>query len=98
MPHCRSAENVFYFAAMAFNLADLVEHTVDAVPDRTALVCGDRAVTYAELEERANRLAHHLAAQRRRRARTTSPSTRTTASSSSRRCSPRTSCGPSRST
>ena len=28
---------------MAFNLADFVEHTVDAVPDRTALICGDRA-------------------------------------------------------
>src|SRR5688500_617766 len=48
---------------MAYNLADFVEHTVDAVPDRTALVCGDRRVTFAELEERANRLAHHLAAQ-----------------------------------
>src|SRR5688572_20484455 len=48
---------------MAFNLADLAEHTIDAVPDRTALVCGDRSVTFAELEARANRLAHHLAAQ-----------------------------------
>ena len=48
---------------MAFNLADFVEHTVDAVPDRTALICGDRPVTFAELEDRANRLAHHLAAQ-----------------------------------
>jgi acyl-CoA synthetase (AMP-forming)/AMP-acid ligase II len=48
---------------MAFNLADFVEHSVDAMPDRTALVCGDRRVTYAELEDRANRLAHHLAAQ-----------------------------------
>jgi acyl-CoA synthetase (AMP-forming)/AMP-acid ligase II len=48
---------------MAYNLADFVEHTVDAVPDRTALICGDRRVTFAELEERANRLAHHLAAQ-----------------------------------
>ncbi len=48
---------------MAFNLADFIEHTVDAVPDRTALICGDRRVTYAELEARANRLAHHLAAQ-----------------------------------
>ena len=48
---------------MAFNLADFIEHTVDAVPDRTALVCGDRRVTFAELEDRANRLAHHLAAQ-----------------------------------
>src|ERR1700753_2388503 len=48
---------------MAFNLADFVEHTVDAVPSRTALICGDRRVTFAELEDRANRLAHHLAAQ-----------------------------------
>jgi acyl-CoA synthetase (AMP-forming)/AMP-acid ligase II len=47
---------------MAFNLADFVEHTIDAVPDRTALVCGDRRETYGELEGRANRLAHHLAA------------------------------------
>ncbi len=48
---------------MAFNLADFIEHTIDAVPDRTALVCGDRRLTYAQLEDRANRLAHHLAAQ-----------------------------------
>ncbi|WCO66133.1 acyl-CoA synthetase [Iamia majanohamensis] len=48
---------------MAFNLADLAEHTVDLVPDRTALICGDRSLTFAELEARANRLAHHLAAQ-----------------------------------
>ncbi|MBV9952428.1 MAG: acyl-CoA synthetase [Acidimicrobiia bacterium] len=48
---------------MAFNLADMIEHTVDAVPERVALICGERRETYAELEERANRLAHHLAAQ-----------------------------------
>src|SRR5215467_13182885 len=48
---------------MAWNLADLIEHVVDAVPDRAALIVGDRAETYAELEENANRLAHHLAAQ-----------------------------------
>jgi 3-oxocholest-4-en-26-oate---CoA ligase len=47
---------------MAFNLADFIEHTVDAVPERTALICGDRQETFAELEDRANRLAHHLAA------------------------------------
>jgi len=47
---------------VAFNLADLVEHAVDAMPERTALVCGDRSVTYSELDEHANRLAHHLAA------------------------------------
>ncbi|MGH3435657.1 MAG: acyl-CoA synthetase [Sciscionella sp.] len=46
---------------MAHNIADLIEHAVDAVPDRTALVCGDRKVTFAQLDERANRLAHHLA-------------------------------------
>ncbi|PRX51234.1 acyl-CoA synthetase (AMP-forming)/AMP-acid ligase II [Prauserella shujinwangii] len=47
---------------MALNIADLLEHAVDAVPDRTAIVCGARRVTFAELEQRANRLAHHLAA------------------------------------
>jgi acyl-CoA synthetase (AMP-forming)/AMP-acid ligase II len=46
---------------MAFNIADLIEHTIDLVPDRTAVVCGDKRVTYAQLEERSNRLAHHLA-------------------------------------
>ncbi|HKS47562.1 MAG TPA: acyl-CoA synthetase [Amycolatopsis sp.] len=47
---------------MAYNIADLLEHAVDAVPDRTAVICGDRQVTYVQLDERANRLAHHLAA------------------------------------
>lgn len=47
---------------MAFNIADLIEHTIDLVPDRTAVVCEGRRVTYAELDERATRLAHHLAA------------------------------------
>ena len=46
---------------MAFNLADLVEHAVDAVPERSALICGDREITYGQLEARSNRLAHHLA-------------------------------------
>jgi len=47
---------------MAPTIADLFEHAVDLVPDRLALACGDHAVSYAQLEERANRLAHHLAA------------------------------------
>jgi len=46
---------------VAVNIADLFEHAVDAFPDRTAVACGDRAVTFAELEGRANQLAHHLA-------------------------------------
>lgn len=45
---------------MEFNLADLFESVVDAVPEREALVCGDRRLTYKELDERATRLAHHL--------------------------------------
>ena len=43
-----------------FNLADLYELVADAVPGREALVAGQRRLTYAQLEERANRLAHHL--------------------------------------
>jgi acyl-CoA synthetase (AMP-forming)/AMP-acid ligase II len=46
---------------MALNFADLFEHAVDAFPERTAVACGDRQVTYRELEDRTNRLAHHLA-------------------------------------
>ena len=46
---------------MALNFADLFEHAADAFPGRIAVACGDGQVTYAELEERTNRLAHHLA-------------------------------------
>src|SRR5690606_7287771 len=45
------------------NLADLWEAVVPHVAERTALVVDDRSWTYAELEERANRLAQHLAAE-----------------------------------
>lgn len=45
---------------MALNIADLAEHTIDAVPDRVAVVCGQEQITFAELEEKANRLAHYL--------------------------------------
>jgi 3-oxocholest-4-en-26-oate---CoA ligase len=45
---------------VALNIADLAEHAIDAVPDRVALICGDEQVTYAQLEEKANRLAHYL--------------------------------------
>jgi 3-oxocholest-4-en-26-oate---CoA ligase len=46
---------------MALNMADLFEHAVDAYPERIALISGDRVITYAGLEDEANRLAHHLA-------------------------------------
>ncbi len=47
---------------MALNIADLFEHAVDAVPERLAIACGDKTVTYAELEAMSNRVAHCLAA------------------------------------
>ena len=46
---------------MEWNIADLFEASVDAVPDREALLAGPARRSYAELERRANRLAHHLA-------------------------------------
>ncbi len=45
---------------MQFNLADLFEDVVDHVPDRQALYAEGRRLTFRELDERANRLAHHL--------------------------------------
>ncbi|WP_447034615.1 non-ribosomal peptide synthase/polyketide synthase [Streptomyces sp. DSM 118878] len=44
-------------------LAGLVEAQVVAGPDALAVVCGDTALTYAELNTRANRLAHLLIAR-----------------------------------
>jgi amino acid adenylation domain-containing protein len=38
----------------------LLESGAEAWPDRIALICGDRRVTYSELEAQANRLSHAL--------------------------------------
>ncbi|MBA0046140.1 acyl-CoA synthetase [Mycobacterium sp. NPDC050853] len=48
---------------MALNIADLTEHAIDTMPDRVAIISGDRKLTYAELEEQANRLGHFLQSQ-----------------------------------
>jgi acyl-CoA synthetase (AMP-forming)/AMP-acid ligase II len=45
---------------MAYNIADLFEYAVDAVPERVGFVVEDERMTYAELEAAANRTAHHL--------------------------------------
>ena len=45
-----------------FNLGDLFELVADAIPEREAIVAGERRLTYRQLEDRANRLAHHLLA------------------------------------
>ena len=50
-------------SSLSYNLADLWEAVSDRVANREAVVCGDRRLTYAQLEERANRMAHHLLAQ-----------------------------------
>ena len=47
---------------MEYQLAELFESVVDRIPDRDGLVAGGRRLTYRQLDERANRLAHHLTA------------------------------------
>ena len=46
---------------MEFNLADVFEAVASAVPDTEAVVWGGLRLTYADLDERANRLANVLA-------------------------------------
>jgi acyl-CoA synthetase (AMP-forming)/AMP-acid ligase II len=46
--------------SVSFNIADLFEHVVDAVPERVAVVSASVRETYRELDERATRLAHVL--------------------------------------
>ena len=43
-----------------FNIADMYEIVADKVPTRDALVCGEQRATYAQLDQRANQLAHYL--------------------------------------
>ncbi len=46
-----------------FNLADLFEQAADEWPDRIYVIDERQQRTFAEMDARANRLAHHLAAQ-----------------------------------
>jgi NRPS condensation-like uncharacterized protein len=50
--------NVEYPAGRS--IVDLFEEQVQQTPDKTALVFGDKQLTYKELDEQSNRLAHHL--------------------------------------
>ena len=42
------------------NTAEFLQISSMIVPDRTALVCGDKRVTYIEMADRVNRLANWL--------------------------------------
>lgn len=46
--------------AKDFNIADLFEMVADTVPDRDAIVCGDKRVSFRQLDERSTQLAHYL--------------------------------------
>ena len=46
-----------------FNLADMFEMVADTVPDNCAIVDDKKRLSFAELENRANRLANHLREQ-----------------------------------
>ncbi len=48
---------------MEFNIADLFESIADVIGDRDAVVSGETRLTFAELDRRANRLAHALSAR-----------------------------------
>jgi acyl-CoA synthetase (AMP-forming)/AMP-acid ligase II len=48
--------------SLTYNLADLWEYVCDHVADRVAVVAPERTVTFVELDERSNRLAHWLRA------------------------------------
>jgi acyl-CoA synthetase (AMP-forming)/AMP-acid ligase II len=49
-------------SARPIHLADLLEIMADTIPDRPAVVTLDHSWTFAELDERATRLANHLRA------------------------------------
>jgi len=46
-----------------YNLADIFEMAADQFADREYIVADGKRCTFAEMEQRANRLAHHLASQ-----------------------------------
>ena len=48
---------------MSFNIADVFELAVDHYAEREYLVCDHQRRTYAEMESRANQLAHYLQMQ-----------------------------------
>lgn len=48
---------------MTVHLGDMFEAVAAAVPERTAVSCGEERLTYRELDEQSNRLANHFVEQ-----------------------------------
>ena len=44
----------------SMQVEEFLERSAQRFPDKTALVCGNRRLTYREIEEQSNRLAHEL--------------------------------------
>ena len=83
---------------MTFNLADLFECAVDAVPDRTAMVTDTGGCTYAAARRAGQPPGQPPGRGRRRRGRPRRARCSSTAPSTSKGCWPRSRCGPCRST
>ena len=49
--------------ATALNLAAIVDHSARLMPDRVALTCAGRSMTYGQLNQQAERVAAALAAR-----------------------------------
>ena len=45
---------------MEFNVADVIERVAQNVPDREAVVCGDRRATYRHFDQESSRFAQYL--------------------------------------
>src|SRR5690554_6256278 len=45
---------------MEFNVADLVERVAKNVPDREAVICGERRATYKDFDEKSKQFAQYL--------------------------------------
>jgi amino acid adenylation domain-containing protein len=64
LPLLTEAERLSFLAAPATAPSGCIHEAFEAQaarrPDAVAVVCGDERLTYRELDERANQLAHHL--------------------------------------
>ena len=48
---------------MEFNVADLIERVAKNVPEREAVICGDKRATYKDFDERSKQFARYLLSQ-----------------------------------